>query len=239
MRAIECLMGKYASLEISNKLIVSTGDDLWSVTARNRVCEHTLHARESLFLEGDETKYLYRVVAGVMCNSRTLQNGRRQVISFPYPDDVIGLGHSLSYCCRCVAVSEARIRSIPLSALRGSIGTSPEVGQFLLALANAELARMQDCQLSLGRKTALERLAWFLLWLARKGGLGCTQGDKVQIPMTRRDIADHLGLTIETISRNFTTLKRLGVIEMPDLSTAAILDAAMLQEMAEVQEHPL
>ncbi|NNE24031.1 MAG: helix-turn-helix domain-containing protein, partial [Rhizobiales bacterium] len=111
-----------------------------------------------------------------------------------------------------------------------------DLGHRLFEIATNELNSMQDHQLLLGRKSATEKLASFLLVLARRT---CNEDDletSFKLPMTRTDIADYLGLTIETVSRNMTKLKQSGVIDLPQTSTIQIRDMLKLEELAEGED---
>ncbi|NNE23861.1 MAG: cyclic nucleotide-binding domain-containing protein, partial [Rhizobiales bacterium] len=129
------------------------------------VCK--LRAHEALFCEGDDAEFLYEVVEGVMCNYRILMDGRRQIISFAYPGDLIGLGQTQSYRYSCEAVCGAKVRSISKGALMRDAQGHADLGHRLFEIATNELNSMQDHQLLLGRKSATEKLASFLLVLAR------------------------------------------------------------------------
>ena len=100
-------------------------------------------------------------------------------------------------------------------------------------MATSELADMQDCYLMLGRKSAVEKIASFLLGLARRYAQDEVDVITFDLPMTRSDIADFLGLTIETVSRNFTKLKMAGVIDLPQSSKVVIRDMIELEDLSE------
>ncbi len=193
-----------------------------------KVCTH-----EALFCEGDDADFLYEVVEGVMCNYRILLDGRRQIISFAYPGDLIGLGQADSYRYSCEAVCGARVRSISKTALMRNAQGDADIGHRLLEIATSELASMQEHQLLLGRKSAMEKLASFLVVLARKSGKADDGRVRFRLPMTRTDIADYLGLTIETVSRNMTKLKVSRVIDLPQTTLVTVCDMDRLEELAE------
>ena len=205
----------------------------WENLSGSNAHECKVQAHEALFCEGDDAEFLYEVVEGVMCNYRILMDGRRQIISFAYPGDVIGLGQTETYRYSCEAVCGSKVRSISKGALmRDALGHA-DLGHRLFEIATSELASMQEHQLLLGRKSAVEKLASFLLVLARKA---CREDDKeasFKVPMTRTDIADYLGLTIETVSRSMTKLKLSGVIDLPQTTTVRVRDMLRLEELAE------
>ena len=108
----------------------------------------------------------------------------------------------------------------------------PKLEKRLLNEASNELIAAQDQMLLLGRKTAVERLSTFLTALARRQG-GLESAGVIDLPMTRTDIADYLGLTIETVSRTFTKLRKSGVIELPDAHSVTLTDIEALRGLTE------
>lgn len=192
-----------------------------------------LGKHEMLFGEGDNGGRYFEVLEGVLCSFRILHDGRRQILSFNYPGDIVGIGHEIECKCSCEAVSEARVRCIPAATLERSIETRPEIARKLLKVATIELASMHDHFVLVGRKSASEKLASFLLALAQR--YESTEAGEVvfQLPMTRTDIADFLGMTIETVSRRFTALRKMGVIDLPQTTTVHIRDMVRLEELAE------
>ena len=125
------------------------------------------------------------------------------------------------------------VRCIPVNAIDKLIRSEPGFGQALLQLAASELAETREQMLSLGRKSATEKLATFLVRIARRGAAVGQASNTIQIPMKRCEIADFLGLTIETVSRNFTKLKVSRVIRLKSNSEVEILNPAMLEAIAD------
>jgi CRP-like cAMP-binding protein len=192
-----------------------------------------LHPHEVLFCHGDDAEYIFGVVDGVMCNYQTLADGRRQVISFAYPGEIIGLDHSDTYRFNCEASCDACVRRISSVAFFSYAEGRADIGRRLLDIANAELTSKQEHQVLLGRKFAFEKLASFLLTLVRRSGGEFAPRPQFQLPMTRLDIADYLGLTVETVSRNLTKFKMMGVIEILQTTTVVVHDMDMLKEAAQ------
>ena len=187
-----------------------------------------------LFHEGDSADVLYEVVTGVFRATKVFQDGRRQVVAFAYPGDVIGFGHGEAYRFDCDALTPARVQVTARGDLAQAMRSRPELGEKLLAMAAGEVASMHDLSVLLCRKSAMERIAGFLLSLAsRTGKLGNDR--RVSLPMCRADIADHLGLTIETVSRNLTKLKVRGIVDLPDRGNFIIRDLERLQALAECE----
>ena len=195
-----------------------------------------LHPHEVLFRQGDDAEYIFGIVDGVMCNYQILADGRRQVISFAYPEEIIGLGHSDTYRFNCEASCDALLcRISSVTFFRYAEGRA-DIGRRLLDIANAELTSTQEHQVLLGRKSAVEKLAWVLLSLVRRSDGEFVPRPQFQLPMMRRDIADYLGLTVETVSRNLSKFKVMGVIDMPQSKTVVVHDMDMLKEAAEGDE---
>jgi CRP-like cAMP-binding protein len=197
--------------------------------------ERSLEAHDILVHEGDDTRNFYEVLEGVLSSYKIFADGRRQIIAFAFAGDLIGFSHGSAYRYECEAVLAARVRVIPKTSLLRSIRERPEIGEKLLALAAIEVAQGEDHSLSLGRKSALERVASFLVNLAERAGYGAATRIEMQLPMSRLDMADFLGLTIETVSRNLTKLRVRGIIELPHTSTLVIGNLDELRDLTEVE----
>lgn len=174
----------------------------------------TVNARpgQTIVIEGDPIDHFYRILSGTVRLYKSIADGRRQVIDFLNEGDVFGLTGLDRQPCSVEAISSVTLIRYPRRSIEAAIEMQPELAGPLFELACAELRRAQRHMLLLGRKTAEERIASFLLELARgsDGGLRRT----LRLPMSRLDIADHLGLTIETVSRTFTRFRRTGLIEL-------------------------
>lgn len=192
-------------------------------------------ASSFLFHEGDSADKFYEVLSGVFRAVKVFPDGRRQVVAFAYPGDVIGFGHGENYRFDCYALTPGRVKTFSRGDLLSTMRDRPELGERLLAVAAGEIATMQDLSILLCRKAAIERIAGFLLSLAqRTGKLGNDQ--KVSLPMCRADIADHLGLTIETVSRNMTKLRLRAIIDFPNRGSFVIRDLERLEMLAESED---
>ncbi len=210
------------------------------VLADEPISEQMLHAmpsvyaaREDLFLEGDEQTHILEVVEGVICAYRLLPDGHRHVVSFYFPGDLLG------YCCPSThtfsaqALTKVRVRRIPRHSINHLIETRPQFARRLLKLATDELTMTREHMLCLAAKSAEARMAVFLLALARRNREAGGDPGRIDLPMTRVDIGDYLGLTIETVSRTLSKLKRSGIIALPRTTTVLIRDAATLGAMAQ------
>lgn len=188
---------------------------------------------ENLFFAGDDADFVYEVVEGVVRSSKVLMDGRRQVLNFCYTGEIVGLSHDSYYHCDCDAVSSVRVRLYRKNAFMKDVAKDPEFCARLLRNAAAEVNNMQDHFLMLGRKTAMEKLASFLVAIMDRQDNGKQENVEIELPMRRSDIADFLGMTIETVSRNLTKLRKLGVIELPCTHQISIRKSETLRDLAE------
>ena len=187
---------------------------------------------QSLFQEGDEASQVYSVTAGTIKIYKLLPDGRCQVTGFLSPGDFLGLAHDETYAYSAEAVTHSVLCSYPRSRLEKLLQRFPMMEQRLLGMAKHELAVAQEQMLLLGRKTAKERLASFLLTLSRNAARRGQVADPVNLPMSRSDIGDFLGLTTETVSRTFTQLKKAGLIGAEPGNQIRLLDQEALQDLA-------
>ena len=161
-----------------------------------------------IFGEGQPAEYVYRVVSGAVRTSRILNNGRRQICQFYLPGDYFGLETHSEQATSAFAVSDAQILVTNRHTIAKLTYRRRDVTQQLMKIASKEAKHLQD-QIFLLTKTAEERIAWFLLQMSQR----TDSSNLVNLPMPRQDIADHLGLTIETVSRTFKQLATAGWIK--------------------------
>ena len=199
----------------SNKLsrrLKALGNDVADRLARiSRFVE--LPADGTIFFEGDSAADIFVISSGIARIFKLLPDGRRQIIRFLYAGDFLCV-NSNDHCGfgaeAATAISLLAFRRRDLEQL---IEKSPEIRHMFLSDAFSELAAAQDRMLLLGRKLAKERVASFLLMLARRQGARAGgSANKLQIPLSGTDVADYLGLTLETVSRTFSTFRREGII---------------------------
>ncbi len=190
-------------------------------------------ANELLFQEGDPADDVFNLVAGTLKLYKLLPDGRRQITGFLFPGDFLGLASRHGYSYAAEAVSDCVLCRFPRLRLEALFRAYPGIESRLFAYANDELAAAQEQMLLLGRKTAIERVASFLNRLAQRGGEPGQGAEGLPLPMSRADIADYLGLTIETVSRTFTRLKEQRLIDLPSPRSLVVTNAAALKELAE------
>jgi CRP/FNR family nitrogen fixation transcriptional regulator len=163
-----------------------------------------------IYGEAEPADYLYKVVSGAVRTYKVLSDGRRQIGSFYMAGDVFGLEMGDEHTFSAEAITEAKVLVIKRSALVALAERNSDVARQLWALTGRELSQVQDHILLL-IKTAQERVAGFLLEMAERA----SHDGALELPMSRQDIADYLGLTIETVSRTLTTLENAATIELP------------------------
>lgn len=186
-----------------------------------------------LYHEGDDARHVYNITDGCVKTHKMLPDGRLQITGFHFEGDYLGVARTDTYTSSAQAVNMARLCRFPISGFETLTHEHPELQDKLFSMARDEMDTLRDHMLLLGRKTARERLATFLIHLSegqsRRGG----QENPVHLPMGRGDIADYLGLTIETVSRTFTAFRKDGLIELVDKAHARLLDWDALHALAE------
>jgi CRP-like cAMP-binding protein len=164
-----------------------------------------------IYGEGETADYIYKVINGAVRVYKVLDDGRRQISAFYLPGDVFGLEASDNYPFSAEAVTPSSVLVIKRSSLAALAARQSEVANELWSLTARELEHMQNLMITLGRKNAQERVAAFLLEMAGRA----PDKNMLELPMSRQDIADYLGLTIETVSRTFTQLENELAISLP------------------------
>jgi CRP/FNR family transcriptional regulator len=177
--------------------------------------------------EGDRADHLFRIASGVVKVCRTLSDGRCQIIGFLFAGDFLGLVPEDVYLSSATAIGAVTVSRFPRKQVEQLVAVSPLVARLLFRRACSELIAAQDQMLLLGRKSATEKVASFLMMIARRG-----HGDALDLPVTRADMADYLGLTIETVSRTLTQLRVDGVIGVKRAKIRIVRRAA-LEDLAE------
>ena len=185
-------------------------------------------AEEEIYAEGDRAAHFYKVVSGAVRTYRLLSDGRRQIDGFHLPGDIFGLEAGAERRTGADALTDTTLAAFRRGDREALTGGAGALAQEVVAAMLRALERAQDHMMLLGRKSARERVASFLLGLAERAG---TDGG-IALPMSRTDIADHLGLTIESVSRTLTQLERDGVIALPaHRRTVLLRDKAALRRL--------
>jgi CRP/FNR family transcriptional regulator len=185
-----------------------------------------------LFHEGSPADYVMNVTGGAVKLFKLLGDGRRQILGFRFAGDFLGLSAGTDYVYSAEALTDSKLCRFPRKKLDGLRERFPRLDRRLLSLSIDELTAAQEQLLLLGRKTAEERLVSFLILLSQGQVRRGLTPDPIILPMTRSDIADYLGLTIETVSRTFSGLKKKGLIELQETTHVHLVDRDRLEEMA-------
>lgn len=195
---------------------------------------------QTLMWEGDESMLVANVVEGALMLSTSTSDGREQIVGVVYPSDFIGRPFGSESPHNVTALTDSRVCLFSRSTFDGFAREHPGMEHRLLRRTLDELDRARKWMLLLGRKSARERIASFLLDISRRlshaqAEDNCAPLDRFSLPLDRQQIANVLGLTIETVSRQLSELKRMKVIALPDRRTVEILDRSQLEDMAEAE----
>lgn len=197
----------------------------------SQASERRLESKEHVFCEGDPRTHVYRVEDGVIAIYKTLFDGRRRIIDFAYPGDFIGLGVLGEHIMSAQATCAAKVRCLSASALERLAETDASLALKLYKSVCQDLVAARSLLVTVGQRSAVERMAAFLLALHRRAGDDAK--DIVRLAMRRSDIADLLGLTIETVSRTLTKLREMRVIAVEQGGTKVrLLDLDRLADLA-------
>ena len=181
---------------------------------------------EEVYGQEEPVERIYRVVSGAVRTIRLLGDGRRQVGEFYFPGDIFGLEPGPDHRFSAESLTDSVVLSVKRSALRGDDAAAAELDQMIRAATMHELDRSQEHVLLLGRKTACERVATFLIDIVDR-----TEG-RGDLPMGRQDMADYLGLTIETVSRMLSQLQSSAVVEFDALRRFRISNPQAIARLA-------
>jgi CRP/FNR family transcriptional regulator len=199
--------------------------------------QRTIERGQALLWQGDESVVVGNVIEGVLKLSASTADGRDQTLGIMFPSDFIGRPFGPTTDHSVVALTDARICTFPRSAFDEFARQHPTLEHKLLRRTLTELDRTRHWMLLLGRKSANERVAAFLLEMCMRLSPPCkpdAEADttRFELPFGRKDIGDLLGLTIETVSRQITRLRDEGVIDTPNRRSIVVLDMEALEACA-------
>lgn len=181
---------------------------------------------EEVYAQEDQAEFIYRVVSGAVRTSRLMSDGRRQIAEFYYPGEMFGLEPGPEHRFSAEALCNCEILVLRRSALKTMSNDEP-LERAIWHATRRELERAQEHLMLLGRKTACEKVASFLAEMAERRGLAA-----VELPMSRQDMADYLGLTIETVSRMLTQLQGSKVVEFAGCRQFRVSNPGALARLA-------
>ena len=225
--AMPCSSCELGELAFCHGLPAESVRKLGSILGQTSVEPNT-----TIFREGDPSLHLYSIAHGAVKLYKLLSDGRRQITAFLFPGDFFGLSKKGGYVYTAEAMTPLTLCRFPRRKLEVLFDDIPLLEKRLLGATIFELAAAHEQMLLLGRKTAREKVATFLGMLSHRLGEK-EPASIVHLPMSRSDIADYLGLTIETVSRTLTAFKREGLIALPDASHVAIRQADAVERLAE------
>jgi len=200
-------------------------DQLEALSSLRELAPHSY-----LFNQYSEARGVFVLEQGVIMIERSSAAGRRQIIAFSYPGDFVGLSHNDYFEYSVESLTHATIREFPRREFLALSDRSPQLKSNMSAIGGSVFSHALDQLFALGQKKAHERVC-FLLQEIRDRHVGPSDRT-VQLLMTRQDIADYLGLTMETVSRAFMKLKKEGTIAIENNHTIHILNADYVEEMA-------
>jgi CRP/FNR family transcriptional regulator len=208
-----------------------TSDDHAHFVSIASTCD--VNRGQMLFNEGDPAKFLYTVVRGAFQIYKLLPDGRRQIVGFLFPGDFLGLADDDVYAYSAEAVTDAALYRYRFEEMKALLARYPGLEKRLLAIASHESAEAQEQMLLLGRKTAKEKVASFLLAFAERAAQRGERRDVLFVPMTRYAIADYLGISTETVSRTLSRFRHDGLISSSRNRQIEILDRDALCRVSE------
>jgi len=231
-------MGYCETCIVRNRAICSALDAT-EIQALNGIGrQRKLEAGQSLLWEGEDSVLVANVIDGVLKLSTGTADGREQIVGVVYPSDFIGRPFGQQTAHSVTALTDAIVCVFSRTDFDSFARSHPALEHKLLQRTLAELDRTRSWMLLLGRKSATERIAAFLLEMSERlaaasgKDVADTESQTFDLPFSRQQVADVLGLTIETVSRQFTKLKSDGVIDLPSRRSVAILNRDELEERA-------
>ncbi len=197
--------------------------------------KHMIGAEQQIAFQGETVARYANILRGVVKLSKSTADGRQQIVGLQFAPDFMGRPFSKENDFAVEAATDVKICSFPRAILDEFISRAPDLEHRLHLQALRELDESREWMLTLGRKTAAERVASFLYFIAVHADPEATSNErKFEIPLKRSDIADFLGLTIETVSRQITKLRQTGIVHISNNRTVEIPDLIKLRAMIEV-----
>jgi CRP/FNR family transcriptional regulator, anaerobic regulatory protein len=184
-----------------------------------------------LYEEGEKADSLYNIIKGEAKTFCALSSGRRRVTAFLLPGDLAGFGEDGLYVCTAQALTPVTAYRLPLHALNDILRSDPALEHRLLCKLWHDLRAAQSHAIMLGRRDAQGKLAMFLQERRAHNPVASPLGSRIVLPMTRSDVADYLGLSLETVSRSFHKLQQDGIIGLDDRHGVRIVDRPRFEKL--------
>jgi CRP-like cAMP-binding protein len=189
---------------------------------------------ETIFSEGDSAEYAYSVISGAVRLCKHMADGRRQISQFLLPGDFFSFVEMAEHSFTAEAVADSVVACYPQRQIERMIDERPALRRYFGSLLMRRVKDVQNHLVVLGRQTAKEKVASFLVMLIERAGL--EDAARIELPMTRQDIADFLGLTIETVCRVLSAMKRARLVDISGLHELIIRNTDRLYALADGEE---
>ncbi|MGB3246454.1 MAG: Crp/Fnr family transcriptional regulator [Sulfitobacter sp.] len=191
----------------------------------------SFQAGETILWRGEPVEYVASLVSGVATLTKTMVDGRTQMVGLLMPSDFIGRPGRIEIDFDVTAIVDVTLCCFERRRFEHLVDETPHIALRLMELALDELDAARDWMVLLGRKTAREKIATFIEMLTRRANSEAgAVGQNIELPLTRDQIANYLGLTFETVSRQFSALKKDGIIDFSDRRHFMVTDLAALQD---------
>jgi CRP-like cAMP-binding protein len=201
----------------------------------NRIRDQGMRLRyrrnEMIVSERDDAQHIYSVVGGCIRLCRHAPDGRRHIPDFMFPGDIFGVGDFRHYPYSAEAVNTVSVIAFPRAAFERLVDVDVALRTDMMVHFSAMLARAHQHLFMANCQNARERLASFIIQISERDHL--VYGDRIDVPMGRQEIADHLGLTIETICRVLASFRETGIVEVPNAHQFVVKRPDELRALAE------
>ncbi|MHB8885205.1 MAG: helix-turn-helix domain-containing protein [Methylovirgula sp.] len=218
-----------STIRSDNRAVPQIGIDTELLAGHSQTIgvQFTYRAEEEIYGEAEPAEFIYKVVSGAVRSYKLLADGRRQIGAFHLPGDLFGLEAADAHQLTAEAVVETKVVLLKRRSLEALAAQNVQVAYKLWTAAAENLRCAEQRMLLLGRKTAQERVASFLVEMDdRCGGKGM-----IDLPMSRRDVADYLGLTLETVSRAISQMRNSGMLRLANARHVELNRAKLLNAM--------
>ncbi|HTT99064.1 MAG TPA: helix-turn-helix domain-containing protein [Rhizomicrobium sp.] len=226
--ALDQFAAIHASSYASPDMPVTLNDHLR--TLHSYSTRHHYRRGEAIFAEGETADRVYKIIVGTVRLCRFTPSGRRHISDFVLAGDLLGFLECAKHPATAEAVEDVTLISYPRSCIDRLAASKPEIRARLLSHLSDNLLEAQNHLFVLGCQSAKEKVASFLMRLAERTDLGA--GETLDLPMGRQDIADHLGMTIETVSRTISMLKNEGTVSVPSQHELVLKNMGALRTLA-------
>ncbi len=224
--------GKCDECPIRHRAVCASCDDSEIGQLETLKYYTTFDAGQPIMWSGDRMPFVGSVVSGVATIEQLMEDGRKQTMGLLLPSDFIGRPGRETAPYDVTAVTDVTLCCFRRKGFEAMVGHTPHLSERMLVMALDELDAAREWMLLLGRKTAKEKIATFLLMIMKRTSPEGTDNTVIQLPLTREATADYLGLTIETVSRQFSALKKAGTIKLETNRRVVILDRAGLVNLS-------